>query len=70
MDGCAAACDHHQQSTDVPSLDLAPMAMPVPMPPPPGQVDDHWNFDFYHVEPAQQCMVDGAGRLVVDYVIR
>ncbi len=35
-----------------------------------GKIDDHWNFDFYHVEPAYHCMVDERGLLVVDYVIR
>ncbi|KAG2426197.1 hypothetical protein HXX76_013178 [Chlamydomonas incerta] len=32
--------------------------------------EGHWNFDFCHVEPAARCLVDEAGRLVVDFVIR
>ncbi|GLI71240.1 hypothetical protein VaNZ11_016361 [Volvox africanus] len=32
--------------------------------------EGHWNFDFCHVEPAAPCMVDDAGKLVVDFVIR
>ncbi len=35
-----------------------------------GRGEGHWNFDFYHVEPASLCMVDAAGKLVVDFVIR
>jgi hypothetical protein len=31
---------------------------------------DHWAHDFYHIEPAHHCFVDGGGALVVDFIVR